>query len=67
MPERIEIPLSEPLSYEALMRSFFVRALSADRDQSLIQLWILAIDLAYTGIEDMQSEQMQRLFNSDLE
>jgi hypothetical protein len=64
---RIEIPDSLPMSYEALMRSFFVRALDADRDQALIQLWILALDLAYSGIEEMHSEQMQSLFRSEFE
>jgi hypothetical protein len=63
--ERIEIESSEPMTYEGLMRSFFMRALDGDRDQSLIQLWILSLDLAYSGIEEMHSERMQKLFTGE--
>jgi len=62
---RIEIAQTKPQSYEELMRSFFQRALVGDRDSSLVQLWILALDLAYSGIEEMHSEQMQSLFRSE--
>ncbi len=65
MRHRIEIPETEAISYEGLMRAFFARALVADRDEALMQLWILALDLAYGGIEELLSEKMTRLFNSD--
>jgi hypothetical protein len=62
---RIEIRSAKPLSYESLIQSYFAQVLAANRDQSLIQLWLLALDLAYAGIEEMQAEKMDRLFTID--
>ncbi len=61
---RIDISSTEPMTYEAVMRQFFVNALSKSRNDSLIQLWLLALDLAYTGIEEMHAERMQALFKT---
>jgi hypothetical protein len=62
---RIEIRATKPISYEATIQSYFAQAFAADRDQSLIQLWLLSLDLAYSGIEDMQAEKMDKLFMID--
>jgi hypothetical protein len=64
---RIDTHERVDVSYETLMRRFFVKALSADKEQALIQLWILSLDLAYGGIEEMHSEQMNQLFTVDAE
>jgi hypothetical protein len=63
--QRIEITPAKETTYEEMMRGFFVSALYASRDDSLIQLWILALDLAYSGIEEMHAERMQNLFRSE--
>jgi hypothetical protein len=62
---RIDIRSTPLVSYEAVIQNYFARALSMDRDQSLIQLWLLALDLAYSGIEELHAEKLNRLFNSE--
>lgn len=54
------------LSYETVIRQFFVRALHSDDEQALMLLWMLALDLAYSGIEEMQAESLNRLFREPL-
>lgn len=55
-------PSVGPLTYETLLRDFFLNTLSASDDKAIIMLWIFALDLAYSGIEEMHSDSMNRLF-----
>lgn len=54
------------LTYETVIRQFFVRALHASDEHALMLLWMLALDLAYSGIEEMQAESLNRLFREPL-
>lgn len=54
------------ITYEAVIRQFFVRALHTTDENALMLLWMLALDLAYSGIEDMQAESLNRLFREPL-
>ncbi len=51
-----------PATYEATVREFFAEAINQPNDQALVLLWMFALDLAYTGIQDMQAEAFDRLF-----
>jgi hypothetical protein len=54
------------LTYEGVIRQFFVRALNTTDEQALMLLWMLALDLAYSGIEEMQAESLNRLFREPI-
>src|SRR5579862_1262645 len=54
------------LTYEGVIRQFFVRALHTTDEQALMLLWMLALDLAYSGIEDMQADSLNRLFREPI-
>ncbi len=60
---RIIIPSEAATSYEEVLRQFFTDALYAPRDQALIQLWTLALDLAYAGLEEQNAEKLGMLFS----
>ena len=55
-----------PITYEASVRRFFSHALDAPNEQALLLLWLYALDLAYAGIEQVQSDDFNRLFGDDL-
>jgi hypothetical protein len=59
-------PSDSALTYETVIRQFFVRALHASDEHALLLLWMLALDLAYSGIEEMQAESLNRLFREPL-
>ena len=64
---RIDLPYEIPstpgsLTWESLVRDFFVQALETDPEQSVMMLWVFALDLAYSGIEELHSDSMDRLF-----
>ena len=59
-------PNDAVLTYESVIRQFFVRALHASDEHALLLLWMLALDLAYSGIEEMQAESLNRLFREPL-
>lgn len=59
-------PNDTALTYETVIRQFFVRALHASDEHALLLLWMLALDLAYSGIEEMQAESLNRLFREPL-
>ncbi len=52
----------ESISYETIIQQFFAKVLVADDEQALLLLWLLALDLAYSGIEQVQSDRLDRLF-----
>ena len=49
-------------SYEAILRTFFCEILDAPRDQALIQLWMLGLELAFTDLHDTIEEEISPLF-----
>jgi hypothetical protein len=53
------------LSYEGTIRDFFNRMLQENSDQSMILVWMFALELAYSGIEEMHGESMNKLFVDD--
>ena len=51
------------VSYEAILRSFFSEILEAPRDQALIQLWMLGLELAFADLRDTIEEEISPLFS----
>ena len=49
-------------TWESLVRDFFLQSLDAPSDQAVMMLWVFALDLAYSGIEELHSDQLNRLF-----
>jgi hypothetical protein len=49
-------------SYEAILRTFFAEILEAPRDQAVIQLWLLALELAFADLRDTIEEEISPLF-----
>jgi hypothetical protein len=49
-------------SYEAILRTFFSEILDAPRDQALIQLWMLGLELAFADLRDTIEEEISPLF-----
>ena len=58
----VEIPREDAFSYEDILRRFFADALAAPHDEALIQLWLLALDLAYAGVEEQAGLEIGPLF-----
>ena len=58
----VEIRREEALSYEDILRRFFADVLAASHDEALIQLWLLALDLAYAGLEEQVEHELGPLF-----
>ena len=51
-------------SYEAILRCFFSEILDAPRDQALIQLWMLGLELAFADLRDSIEEEISPLFRA---
>jgi len=51
-----------PNTYEGVVRDFFRESLDAEDDRALISLWLFALELAYAGIEDVDSDRIGKLF-----
>jgi len=62
---RLELPADTGLSYEQVLRRFFVDTLEHPGDQSLVALWMFALELGYAGLHDQNAEQLDRLFGVD--
>ena len=58
----LELPREPSLSYEDILRHFFADALAAPNDEALIQLWLLALDLSYAGVEEQAEYEIGPLF-----
>lgn len=58
----LELSQEAKLSYEDILRHFFADALAAPNEQALIQLWLLALDLAYAGLEEQAEHELGPLF-----
>jgi hypothetical protein len=50
-------------SYEAILRSFFTEVLDLPRDQAIIQLWLLGLELAFADLRDTIEEEISPLFS----
>ena len=57
---------AEILSWESQMRRFFSRALDRSPDEAAAALWLFALEMAYSGIEEVHADGLNRLFQ-DLE
>jgi hypothetical protein len=65
---RIDVPYEIPsmpgnITWESLIRDFFVQSLETTTDQAVIMLWIFALDLAYSGIEEIHADTLNKLFS----
>lgn len=58
----LELTQDSNLSYEEILRRFFADALAAPNEQALIQLWLLALDLAYAGVQEQAEQELGPLF-----
>ena len=59
---RYVLPDERATSYEEVLRQFFSDVLDAPRDDALIQVWTLALELAYAGLEEQDARQIGGLF-----
>lgn len=50
-------------SYEGVLREFFTDVLEADDAESLVELWLFALEMAYAGIEELDAERIGKLFD----
>jgi len=53
----------QPITYEAAIRQFFSAVLGAPDSQALLLLWLYALDLAYSGIEQLEGDSLGSLFS----
>ncbi len=51
------------VSWESQVRRFFSRALDRSPDEAAAALWLFALEMAYSGIEEVQAEGLDRLFH----
>jgi hypothetical protein len=59
----IELPSNTgSITWESLVRDFFLQTLEMDQEQAVMMLWIFGLDLAYSGIEELNSDSFNRLF-----
>jgi len=59
--ERFEIQ-ETGTTYEEIIKDFFARVLEMPRDDAIILLWTLAIDLAFAAVEHQYGEYFASLF-----
>jgi hypothetical protein len=50
-------------SYEAILRAFFSEILETPRDQAIIQLWLLSLELAFADLRDTIEQEISPLFS----
>jgi hypothetical protein len=50
-------------SYEAILRAFFSEILETPRDQAVIQLWLLSLELAFADLRDTIEQEISPLFS----
>lgn len=62
LTDRIEINESAT-TYEEVIKDFFARILDSPRDEAIIALWTLALDLSFAAIEYQYAERFANLFN----
>jgi hypothetical protein len=54
--------MSNMPTWESTIRDFFAKTLDMETERAFILLWILAFDMAYSGIEEIHATSMERLF-----
>ncbi|MEN6521206.1 MAG: hypothetical protein ABFD46_08670 [Armatimonadota bacterium] len=58
------IVINEPAtSYDEVIKDFFSRILDSPRDEALVALWTLALDLSFAAIEYQYAERFANLFH----
>jgi hypothetical protein len=65
--DRIQIPNEPAASYEEILRGFFAQLLTASAEEAAVELWLFALDMAYSDIEEQYRESLNRLFGGDSE
>ena len=50
------------VSYEEIIKEFFVRVLELPKDEAILMLWLLAFDLTFSSIELQHEEKLMSLF-----
>lgn len=65
MAERIVLD-ETATTYEEIIKDFFNRILDAPKDEAIMSLWSLALDLSFAAIEFQYAERFATLFQ-DLE
>lgn len=53
-------------TYEEVIKDFFSKILDSPREEAIVALWSLALDLSFAAIEYQYSERFENLFR-DLE
>jgi hypothetical protein len=57
------IVIDEPAtSYEEILRDFFSRVLEMPRDEAIIALWMLALEISFAGVQEQWADRFERLF-----
>lgn len=57
------IVIDEPAtSYEEILRDFFSRVLEMPQEEAIISLWMLALELSFSGVREQLAERFERLF-----
>jgi hypothetical protein len=64
---RIDVPYEIPstpglVTWESLVRDFFLQSLETEPEQAVMMLWVFALDLAYSGIEELHADTLNNLF-----
>jgi len=49
-------------TYEEVLKDFFANVLELPKDDAIMMLWLLAFDLAFSGIELQQADKFKSLF-----
>lgn len=58
---RIEINETST-SYEEILKDFFAKVLNKPAEEAVVTLYVLAMDLAFSGIESHYAERLAHLF-----
>src|SRR5579862_9542054 len=64
--KRIELNESK-ITYEEILKDFFVQVLDKPSDEALIMLWTLAFDLSFFNIEQHAAQRLHSLFGDATE
>ncbi len=51
-------------SWETQMRRFFSRALERSPEEAAAALWLFALEMAYSGVEEIHADALDSLFHS---
>jgi hypothetical protein len=54
----------KPISYEMAMRTFLADSLAVSSEDAFCRLWLYALEVTFSGIEEMHREEMEALFGT---